>query len=67
MTLSEIVCKRNNIRVKEYERCGDRLIYVGGCFITSGRIIELDSNKYFLDMPISAWEWENDSTLMVVR
>lgn len=67
MTLSEIVCKRNNIRVKEYERYEDKLLFIGGCFITGGRIIELDGNKYFLDMSISAWEWENDSTLMVVR
>lgn len=67
MTLSEIVCKRNNIRVKEYEHCGDGLIFVGGCFITGGMIIPLDGNAYTFDIPVEAWEWQDNTTLMIMR
>lgn len=31
MTLREILKGKNNIRIKEYERWGDGLIFVGGC------------------------------------
>lgn len=67
MTLREILKGRNNIRVKEYERYGDRLIFIGGCFYADNRVIPIDGSFFPLDLELNAYEWKDDRTLMIVR
>lgn len=67
MTLKELLENRNNIRVKEYERYGDELIYVGGFYWADGRIIPTDGGFYTLNMEINAAEWKGDKVLTIVR
>ena len=66
MTLKELLENRNNIRVKEYERYGDELIFVGGFYWADGRIIPTDGGFYTLNMEVIA-EWKGDNVLTIVR
>ena len=66
MTLKELLENRNNIRVKEYERYGDELIYVGGFYWADGRIIPTDGGFYTLNMEVIA-EWKGGNVLTIVR
>lgn len=67
MTLGEILKGRSNIRVKEYERWGDRLIFVGGCYYGDDTLIQIDQNIYTPNMEINAYEWRDNNVLMIVR
>lgn len=67
MKLRELLKGRGQIRIKEYERYGDQLIFVGGGFYDGRRILPLDGKAYPVEMSIDAYEWENDTTLMIVR
>lgn len=66
MTLKELLENRNNIRVKEYERYGDELIFVGGFYWADSRIIPTDGGFYTLNMDVIA-EWKGDNVLAIVR
>lgn len=67
MTLKEIIGFKNQIRIKEYERLGDALIFIGGVYYADGKLIPIDGGFYTLGMELNAWEWLDDSTLMIVR
>lgn len=67
MTLQEILKGRSNIRIKEYERYGDKLIFIGGCYYADDRLIQIDRNIYTLNMAINAYEWRDNNVLMIVR
>lgn len=67
MTLKEVLGNKSQIRIKEYERWGDRLIFVGGCYYANNGIISIDGGFYTLGMELNAWEWNDDNTLMIVR
>lgn len=67
MTLQEILKGRSNIRIKEYERYGDKLIFIGGCYYADERLIQIDRNIYTLNMAINAYEWRDNNVLMIVR
>lgn len=67
MTLREMLKGKNNIRVKEYERYGDRLIFIGGCFYANNQIIRIDGSFFPLDLELNAYEWKDSHTLMIVR
>lgn len=67
MTLQEILKGRSNIRIKEYERYGDKLIFIGGCYYADERLIQIDKNIYTLNMAINAYEWRDNNVLMIVR
>lgn len=67
MTLQEILKGRSNIRIKEYERYGDKLIFIGGCYYADEKLIQIDRNIYTLNMAINAYEWRDNNVLMIVR
>lgn len=69
MTLKEVIGFKNQIRVKEYERLGDALVFIGGVYYADGKLIPIDGGFYTLGMEtkLIAWEWLDDSTLMLVR
>lgn len=67
MTLGEILKGRSNIRVKEYERWGDGLIFVGGCYYGDDTLIQIDRTIYSANMEINAYEWRDNNVLMIVR
>lgn len=67
MTLQEILKGRSNIRIKEYERYGDKLIFIGGCYYADEKLIQIDRNIYTLNMAINAHEWHDNNVLMIVR
>lgn len=66
MKLREFLENRVQIRVKEYERYGDELIYVGGFYWADNRIIPTDGGFYTLNMDVIA-EWKGDNVLAIVR
>ena len=66
MKLREFLENHNDIRVKEYERFGDNLIFVGGFYWADNRIIPLDGGFYPLNMDVIA-EWKGDNVLAIVR
>lgn len=66
MTLKELLQDKNNVRVKEFERWGDGLIFVGGFYWADKRIIPLDGGFYALNMDVIA-EWKRDNVLAIVR
>ena len=66
MTLKELLENRNDVFVKEYERWGDGLIFVGGFYWADKRIIPLDGGFYTLNMDVAA-EWKSDKVLTIVR
>ena len=66
MTLKELLDNRNDIRVKEYERYGDELIFVGGFYWADNRIIPTDGGFYTLNREVIA-EWKGDNLLTIVR
>lgn len=67
MRLDEILRSKNNVRIKEYERWGNALVFVGGCYYANGRLIMLDGGFYDLDTSVTAHEWLDNSTLFIVR
>ena len=67
MKLREILKGQNNVRIKEYERYGNELIFVGGCYYADKRLIPLDGNFYVMDLEVSAYNWKNSNTLTIVR
>ena len=67
MTLGEIVKNKSQVRIKEYERWGDGLIFIGGCYYADGKYIPLDKCFYSKCLEINAHEWNDDGTLMIVR
>lgn len=67
MTLREVLDNKSQVCVKEYERWGDKLIFVGGCYYADNRIIPIDGGFYSLGMELNAWGWKNGNTLMIVR
>lgn len=67
MTLREILKNKNNVFLKEYERHGDRLIFIGATYYTGGQLISLDGGFYNLDLEPCAYEWTEDGNLMFVR
>ena len=67
MTLREILKGKNNILTKEYERFGDRLIFIGATYSAGGQLISLDGGFYTLDLEPCAYEWDDDGNLMIVR
>ena len=66
MKLREFLENRAQIRVKEYERWGDNLIYVGGFYWADNQIIPTDGGFYPLNMDVIA-EWKGDNVLAIVR
>lgn len=66
MKLREFLENRAQIRVKEYERWGDNLIYVGGFYWADNQIIKTDGGFYTLNMDVIA-EWKGDNVLAIVR
>ena len=44
MTLKEIIGFKNQIRVKEYERLGDALIFIGGVYYADSKLIPIDGS-----------------------
>lgn len=66
MKLREFLENRAQIRVKEYERWGDNLIYVGGFYWADNQIIPTDGGFYTLNMDVIA-EWKGDNVLAIVR
>ena len=66
MKLREFLENRAQIRVKEYERWGDDLIYVGGFYWADNQIIPTDGGFYTLNMDVIA-EWKGDNVLTIVR
>ena len=44
MTLKEVIGFKNQIRIKEYERVGDALIFIGGVYYADGKLIPIDEN-----------------------
>ena len=66
MKLREFLENRAQIRVKEYERWGDELIYVGGFYWADNQIIPTDGGFYTLNMDVIA-EWKGDNVLTIVR
>ena len=66
MKLREFLENRAQIRVKEYERWGDDLIYVGGFYWADNQIIPTDGGFYTLNMDVIA-EWKSDNVLAIVR
>jgi hypothetical protein len=66
MRLREFLENRAQIRVKEYERWGDDLIYVGGFYWADNQIIPTDGGFYTLNMDVIA-EWKGDNVLTIVR
>lgn len=67
MTLREILKGKNNVLIREYERLGDRLIFIGATYYAGGQLIELDGGFYTLDLQPCAYEWDNNGNLMIVR
>lgn len=43
------------------------LIFIGGVYYADSKLIPIDGNFYTLGMELNAWEWLDDSTLMIVR
>ena len=66
MKLRELLENKAQIRVKEYERYGDELIYVGGFYWADNQIIPTDGGFYTLNMDVVA-EWKGDNVLTIVR
>lgn len=66
MKLREFLENKAQIRVKEYERWGDNLIYVGGFYWADNQIIPTDGGFYPLNMDVIA-EWKGDNVLAIVR
>lgn len=67
MTLREILKGKNNIRIKEYERWGDGLIFVGDCYYADNRFIAIDGSFYSYDLEVNAYEWDRSDVLMIIR
>ena len=67
MTLKEILKGKNHIFIKEYERFGDDLIFVGGTFYANKFFIPIDGSFFVLGLKPSTYEWKDDNTLMIVR
>ncbi len=67
MTLREILKGKNNIRIKEYERWGEGLIFVGGCYYADKRFIAIDGGFYSYDLEVNAYEWDSKDVLMIIR
>ena len=67
MRLIEVLKGKSNIRIKEYEKYGDGIIVVGGCFYNGKSILSLDGGFYPIGMELKMHEWEDDETLMIVR
>lgn len=67
MTLKEVIGYKNQVRIKEYERMSDTLIFIGGVYYADKKLIPIDGGFYALGMKLNAWEWLDDSTLMIVR
>lgn len=66
MKLREFLKNKAQIRVKEYERWGNNLIYVGGFYWADNQIIPTDGGFYTLNMDVIA-EWKGDNVLAIVR
>lgn len=67
MTLGEILKGRSNIRIKEYERWGDGLLFIGGSYYADNRFIQIDKYQYTLNTPVNAYEWRDNNVLMIIR
>ena len=67
MKLKELLKKHNNVFIKEYERWGDRLIFIGGCYYGDNTLIQIDGTIYRPNMEINAYEWRDNNVLMIVR
>lgn len=67
MKLSEALRGKTNVRIKEYEKFGDGLIFVGGAYYNGKSVFSLDGSSYPTEMKLEACEWEDDETLMIVR
>ncbi len=66
MTLREVLDNKSQVRIKEYERWGDGVIFVGGCFYGDNTLIQIDGRQYSMNMELAAVEWDDD-TLMIMR
>lgn len=67
MTLGEILKGRSNVIIKEYERYGDRLIYVGGSYFADNNFIPIDGRYFAFDVEVGAFEWKRNNVLAIVR
>lgn len=69
MTLGEILEGTNGIYVKEYERYGDGLIFVGGTYWANGTFIQISGGFYSKDTKVGYYSWsKNDNkTLLILR
>lgn len=67
MKLREILGGKKNVRVAEYEKFGDELIFIGGCYYNGKSLLPLDGGFYPIEMKVEAFEWLDDKTLMIVR
>lgn len=67
MTLKELLEGKNNIFIKEYERYGNDLIFVGGTFYANKFFIPIDGSFFVLGLKPNAYEWKDNNTLMIVR
>lgn len=67
MTLGEVLKGKTQIRIKEYERLGDKLYFIGGCYYADGIYIHIDGGFYSKCVKLNAYEWKDNNTLMIVR
>lgn len=67
MKLKEVLQGKGQVRIKEYEQIGDSLYIIGGAFYDGKRIVPIDGGFYPMEMKLEAYEWENETTLMIVR
>lgn len=67
MKLWGILGNKKDVRIREYEKYGDNLIFIGGCFYNGKSILPLDGGAYPIQMEIRVFEWEDSNTLMIVR
>ena len=67
MRLREILKGKGQVRITEYEKYGDQIIFTGGAFYDGRHILSLDSNVYPMEMDIEVFEWRDDKTLMIMR
>ena len=67
MTLEKILAGKNHILVREYEPFEDRVIFIGSTYYVDGQLVSLDGRTYTLALIPSAYEWDSDGNLMIMR
>lgn len=67
MTLKEILAGKNHILVREYEPFEGRTLFIGSTYYVDGQLVSLDGRTYTLALIPSAYEWDSDGNLMIMR